>query len=421
MRGLHGRMSYVQFIYQNIRWLSVGFLLCLTSSYGQTYFISIFAGEIRTEFGLSHTAWGWIYSSGTMTSAVLMFWAGTLTDKFRVRTLAPVILALLAIACLAMAAAPTALSLVFVIFALRFTGQGMTFHISMVGMARWFQATRGRALSVASLGLAMGNAVLPLIFVSLMAYFSWRQLWILAAVLAIFLVPLIIFLLREERTPQSISKSSTAVGMNGIHWTRSAMLKHWLFWLCLPLLLGPPTWGTAMFFQQVPYVELKGWALIDFVALFPLMTIGSVTFNFLSGIAVDKWGAGRILPLMLAPFGIGFVMLALASTLPMACLALIVIGIGMGSQGPVIGAFWAESYGTKNIGAIKSAAAALMVFGSAIGPGLSGVLIDKSINMQVQLVGYGFYFFVAVILAHIGTRRAQPLLPAAAQVDIVSS
>ncbi|SEL03891.1 Sugar phosphate permease [Pacificibacter marinus] len=421
MQGVHERMSYVQFIYQNIRWLSVGFLLCLTSSYGQTYFISIFAGEIRTEFGLSHTAWGWIYSAGTMASAALMVWAGTLTDRFRVRVLAPIILTLLAVACLAMAAAPTALSLVFVIFALRFTGQGMTFHISMVGMARWFQATRGRALSIASLGLAVGNAVLPLIFVSLMFYFSWRQLWLIAAVLSIFLVPLIISLLREERTPQSISKSSTAVGMNGIHWTRGAMLKHWLFWMCLPLLLGPPIWGTSMFFQQVSYVDLKGWDLFDFVALFPLMTLGSVTFNFLSGMAVDKWGAGRILPLMLIPFGIGFIMLALSTTLTMASFSLIVVGIGMGSQGPVAGAFWAESYGTKNIGAIKATAAAFMVFGSAIGPGVSGALIDKGVDMQDQLVGYGIYIFASAVLAYFATQRAQALLPTTTQIDIVST
>ena len=39
-------------------------------------------------------------------------------------------------------------------------------------------------------------------------------------------------------------------------------------------------------------------------------------------------------------------------------------------------AFWAEFYGTRHIGAIKAMAAALMVFGSAIGPGLTGALID---------------------------------------------
>jgi MFS family permease len=399
-------MNYAQFIIQNARWLLVGFLLCLTSSYGQTYFISVFAGEIRGEFGLSNSAWGWIYSAGTMTSAIVMVWAGTLTDHFRVRSLAPIVLICLGLACLAMAAAPNAWSLFFIIFALRFTGQGMSTHIAMVAMARWFQATRGRALSVATLGNATGNAVFPVIFVSLMAYFSWRQMWILAAFLAVILIPLIFALLREERTPASIAKTSPSTGIGGTHWTRSAMIKHWLFWLCLPLLIGPPIWITAMFFQQVTLVEEKNWALIHFVALFPLMTLGSVTMNFVSGIAVDKWGAVRILPLVALPFVIGFVALSLSSNLTMASLAMVIVGIGTGGQGPIIGAFWAENYGTKHLGAIKSTGAAAMVFGSAIGPGVSGALIDGGVSMQVQLIGYALYMTLAAGFAFIGTNRA---------------
>ncbi|RPE64730.1 sugar phosphate permease [Pacificibacter maritimus] len=406
-------MTYTQFIVQNARWLLVGFLLCLTSSYGQTYFISVFAGEIRNEFGLSNSAWGWIYSAGTMASALVMIWAGTLTDKFRVRRLAPIALVGLGLACLAMAAAPTALSLIFIIFALRFGGQGMSVHIAMVAMARWFHGTRGRALSIASLGNAAGNAILPFIFVSLMAYFSWRELWVFAAILSVVLVPLILSLLREERTPQSIAKTNYTLGMNGKHWSRSAMLRHWLFWVCLPFLLGPPIWITALFFQQVTLVEEKGWELIHFVALFPLMTLGSVAMNFLSGIAVDRWGAVRILPLLAIPFAVGFIALSLSPNLVWASFAMTIVGIGTGGQGPMIGAFWAESYGTQHLGAIKAAGAAVMVFGSAIGPGVSGILIDADITMKVQLIGYATYMTLTAALAYIGMRYARRLLATA--------
>jgi len=67
-------------------------VLTLSSCFGQTFFISIFAGEIRGEFGLSHGEWGGIYTIGTLASALLMLWAGGLTDRFRIRNLAPVVL-----------------------------------------------------------------------------------------------------------------------------------------------------------------------------------------------------------------------------------------------------------------------------------------------------------------------------------------
>jgi MFS family permease len=412
-------MNYAQFIIQNARWLLAGFLLCLTSSYGQTFFIALFAGDIRAEFGLSHTAWGWIYAIGTMASAATMVWVGTLTDHFRVRQLAPVVLVGLAMACLFMSLVPNAVVLIGVIYALRLFGQGMSGHIAMVAMARWFQATRGRALSVASLGFAVGNAIYPLIFVALMAYFSWRELWVLAAGLAVVLIPVIIWLLQAERTPQSISKSYASLGMGGVHWTRNQMVRHWLFWMCIPLIVGPPAWITAFFFQQVPLVEVKGWALLDFVALFPIMTFGSLITNVATGAAVDRWGAGRLLPYMIVPFAIGFIVIALTSTVFMAGLAMVFLGIGMGAQGTLVGAFWAEHYGTQYIGSIKAAGLAATVLGSAIGPAVSGSLLDIQVTLSTQLIAYAVYFVVSGILAYLGTRRAQPLLPAAAQVNVI--
>ena len=80
-------MVYLQFIRANWLFLLAGFLLTFTSSYGQTYFISLFAGEIKGEFGLSDGQWGGIYTIGTTLSAITMVWAGVLTDRFRVRRL----------------------------------------------------------------------------------------------------------------------------------------------------------------------------------------------------------------------------------------------------------------------------------------------------------------------------------------------
>ena len=52
-------MPILQFFRQNSAWLAAGALLAFMSSFGQTFFISIFSGHIRAEFGL-----GWVLLFG---------------------------------------------------------------------------------------------------------------------------------------------------------------------------------------------------------------------------------------------------------------------------------------------------------------------------------------------------------------------
>ena len=411
-------MGYLTFLQLNWRWLLAAFLLAFSSSYGQTFFISLFAGQIREEFSLSHGAWGGIYTLATTASALVMIWAGGLTDRFRVRRLGPLVLLALAVSCLAMAAVPSAMALIAVIFALRFTGQGMTSHTAMVGVARWFVATRGRAMAIAALGFAAGNAVMPVMFVALMSVMSWRTLWVLAAGMAVVFIPILLILLHKERTPASISTSDSSPGMNGAHWKRREMLHHWLFWLMLPTFIGPAAWGTAMFFQQVHLTEVKGWSLAAFVALFPLFTLTNIAASFATGWAIDRFGSGRVMSFYAVPYILTFVVMAVANDLTTASVAMMLFGVatGMGQASP--GAFMAEHYGTRYIGSFKALSTALMVFGSAIGPGITGWLIDRGIMFPDQMYGIAAYFAVAGVLVVIGTSRARALLSGTPHIDI---
>ena len=157
-------MTIFSFLRANAKFLFAGFLISLLSSFGQTFFISIFAGEIRAEFGLSHGGWGAIYGLATTASAGVMLWSGVLTDRFRVRVLAMAVMAGLALASALMALSVAVWMLALTIFLLRFLGQGMMSHISAVAMARWFTASRGRALAIAALGFTAGEALLPVSF-----------------------------------------------------------------------------------------------------------------------------------------------------------------------------------------------------------------------------------------------------------------
>ncbi|WP_371055885.1 MFS transporter [Rhodosalinus sp. K401] len=404
-------MDNRDFLRLNARWLSAGALLAFLSSFGQTYFISVFAGEIRAAFDLGHAAWGAIYTLGTGASALAMLWAGALTDRFRARTLGTAILGLLAIACLTMAAVPGAWALPLVILALRFTGQGMTSHIAMVAMSRWFIAARGRALSIATLGTAIGEALLPITFVALLTVLDWRVLWVLAAVMALAGIPLLRILLVRERTPQSFAAEGGAtLGMLDRHWTRREGLRHWLFWFMVPALLGPAAFNTAFFFQQVHFAEIKGWTHLSLVALFPVYTVTGVTSMLVSGWALDRVGTGRLMPWFQLPMVGAFVIFATATTPSAALFGIFLLGVTTGANVTLPNAFWAEFYGTRHLGAIKAMAAAVMVLGTAIGPGVTGALIGLGVGLEAQYLAVAVYFVFASALMAIGVTRARPLL-----------
>lgn len=399
------------FLRSNAAFLLTGALLTLTSSFGQTFFISVFAGQIMESFSLTDGEWGLIYSAGTTASAVVMVWSGVLTDRFRVRTLGALVLVGLAGACLFMAFNPFAALLPLSIFLLRFTGQGMTSHIAVVAMARWFVASRGKALAVASGGFALGEALLPMIFVWAMTLTDWRNLWIIAALFILSMVPLMQRLLRQERTPQSLAEGDVATGMGGRHWTRGQMLRHTLFWFVLPSVLGPSAFITAMFFQQVHLAEVKGWSHVSLVALFPLYTIIATLFMLVTGWALDRFGTARLMPFYQLPLALGFLVMSQAGGLWAAALGFGLLAISVGANGTLPSAFWAEFYGTRHLGGIKSIATAAMVLGSAIGPAISGLLIDRGISFPDQMGAISLWFVMASGLLWFGVSTAARTLP----------
>ena len=114
-------MTFLNFVTKNKNWLGAGALLTLSSSYGQTFFISLFAGKIMEGFSITDGQWGSVYALSTTFSAIVMVWAGALTDKFRARSLGVMFLCILAFTCFLMSLVTSFWVLPILIFFLRFS------------------------------------------------------------------------------------------------------------------------------------------------------------------------------------------------------------------------------------------------------------------------------------------------------------
>ena len=112
-------IDYWHFARTHTRFLGFGFLLAFLSSPGQTYFIGVFGSEIQALFDLDSGAWGRTYMMGTLLSAVVITWSGTLIDRMDLRWFTTLSLIGLVCACLVIGSVSSPVMLVVGIFMLR--------------------------------------------------------------------------------------------------------------------------------------------------------------------------------------------------------------------------------------------------------------------------------------------------------------
>ena len=395
----------LSFLRENARWIAGGFLLTFFSSYGQTFFISLSAGEIRAEYGLSHGGFGTLYMAATLASALTLPQIGKLVDRWSVSQTVWLTAAMLAAACVSMALSASLVMLAVTIYLLRLFGQGMMTHIAMTAMGKWFAAQRGRAVSISAIGVNLGEAGFPFLFVVVAAAFGWRNAWLLAAAtLILFALPAIHLAMRVVRTPRSTDAPERR--RSGRDWRRGETLRDPLFYIMMAGVLAPPFIGTTIFFHQVYLVELRGWSLEAFAASFTLMSASVVAFALVTGYLVDRFSAVQILPVYLVPLSLACFVLGMFEGQWSAFVFMALLGVSYGISTTLTGALWPELYGTANLGSIRSFIVALMVFSTALGPGVTGYLIDLGVPYPAQILAMSAYCVFGVVTMTIASRIA---------------
>lgn len=405
-------MSYRSLIRDEWRLVSVGFALCFFSSFGQTYFIGVFGGALRTEFALSNGEFGALYSAATLLSACLLLWLGRGVDRFELRAFTGFVCGGLALAGFLMATAHSVWMLFVAILLLRLTGQGLMGHIAMTSMARYFAVHRAKAISLAAIGFATGEAMFPRLAIGAVGAIGWRNVWFSISGVALFLVvPLLWWLLQghharhrshlAELESASESDSSRDTSSSSRQWSRGEVLRDPVFYLLLPAAIAPPMIVTGMFFHQVRIAEMRGWSMEFYGSCFVAFAITQLIATLLAGPLADRIGARRLFPLLLLPMIGGMGVVTLHDGLAACPAYLVLTGLTVGATSTVTGAMWAETYGVRHLGAIRAMVTAIMVFSTALSPVFMGLLLDSGASVYQILVIWISYGLIATVLAKI--------------------
>ncbi len=397
-------VAYVKFAAAHRRLIAFGFLAAFASSFGQTYYIGVFGPAIQAEFGLSHTAWGTIYMLGTLGSAALLPWTGKQIDRLDLRLYMALVglSAVVASAATALAASPT--MLVVAIFLLRQSGQGLMSHVGITSMARYFDTGRGRAIAIATVGFAAGEALLPFVAVLMIAALGWRWSYgATALTLAFVLVPAALWLLKghAHRHRAHLAQLAAPRASEKFHtrsWTRTEMLRDPRFYLLMPGIMAPAFILTAMFFHHLNLADVKGWSHAWITGSYVIYALAVVVTSLTAGPAIDRIGAVRLVPYMLIPMIAAMLVVAEFHHPWIAWPYLFLVGLSTGVAHTAVSAMWAELYGVAHLGAIRSLATAISVLATALGPVTLGGLMDLGVSIEAGCLLFAAYATIGALL-----------------------
>ena len=388
-----------------------GFIFTFFSSFGQSYFIGIFNPSIRTDLSITHGQFGTIYAAATLLSSLVLVWIGKKIDDMDVFKFSIFVIILLAFACYFFSTIKIVPFLFLGIFLLRLSGQGLMSHTATTTISRFFEKTRGKALSATWLGLSAAEFILPLLMVFLLTTISWRNIWTTISILVLLILPIVsFFLVREvklETRESSLEEEKKSFKIRD--WTRTQVLKDYRFYIIALNMLAMPSIVTGVFVYQSFILSSKNWGPFVIAQSFMAYSILSVITLSVTGFLIDKFTSRKLLIFMNIPLMFAAIVLYSFESPISSFFFLGLVGICNGFANVLGSSFWAEVYGVKYIGGIKALTTSLMVFATAAGTAMFGLFIDAGYSINSIAIFSASYIAISIVLLLIIRKKLEPI------------
>jgi MFS family permease len=390
-------MNYIPFIKANSKLLSFGLLMTCLSGYGQTYLLALYVPFLIEEFSLQNAQISGYYMVATIASALILPQLGKLIDSIRLKSYTMMSTFVFILSMIAMSYVQHWIVIVLAFFGLRVAGQGLFSHISMTSMSKYFDKGRGKAISLASLGHPFGQAILPVMVVGIISLVGWRASLLVNAGLVLLIVPLFLYFFIDE--DKLVVHESTGKNKNDLLKKISSwqIMRSKAFFLLAPNMFVLSFTITGLFFYQFAIADFKSWSLnwmalgLTFYAI-----AGSVAILF-AGPLIDKYTARRFFPFYLIPFMAAIVFIWIFPQSWVIFPYMILMGISAGMGNAIMSALQVELFGATYIGKVRSLFASIMVFSSAVGPAVYGIVVDAGYSFDVLFIVSIILMFLVIV------------------------
>ena len=404
----------IDIVRSNFKIIIFGFVFTFFSCIGQSFFIGLFNSNIREELNITHGEFGTIYGVATLCSSITLIWLGKKIDDLKLVNYSILVVILLFFAALFFSFVHGIIFLVIGIFFLRLSGQGLMAHTASVAVSRYFDQSRGKALSYVWVGMSLGEFLLPVIIVYFLTFIYWRTLWQGAAVVILLVLPIFTYLTIKDINIFSREKGNGDRTNNNIDtvksWTRKEVLKDLKFYSILPAMLASSFIITGIVINQTFIIESKDWGKFTIAKSFMIYSVLTVTTLFFSGFLVDKFTSRKIFPLLNVPLLISLIVLAIFDHSYTAFVFMGFMGISNGLTNVLMSSFWAEIYGVNYLGSIRALTGALMVFSTALAAAVFGILIDLGYSIENIAIFCSIYTAISIVIVLIFQKTYKPVL-----------
>ncbi|TNE36502.1 MAG: MFS transporter [Alphaproteobacteria bacterium] len=399
-------MSYWQFIRRDWPLISFGFLAAFMMGPGQTFFIGIFRDSLAGAYDLSLGEFGHFYSGVSLASAAVFLWSGKLIDQWPLQRVTVVYVSVFALSALLLAGSFHLSVMVLGLFGVRHLGQGLMGHVSSTTMARYFVSNRAKAISLAALGFAVSEAIVPILAVSLLAFVGWRLSWLLVGVIVLGAgLPLALWFLKStqrdlrlEREPDPAPEGQEAPvpASRGHDFTRAEVLRDWRFWCIIPAHISSSYFLTGVFLNQASLAGELGISMQAIALCFTGFAVANMMGTLLIGPIVDRFGYLLTYPICYLGYVGSVFFLTGANGFWGGMLFYSCVGFSLGLAMPAAGSLWPGLYGVRHLGAIRSMIVAFFVLSTGLAPASFGYLIDRGWEVR-EIALYGAVYACAAL------------------------
>jgi predicted MFS family arabinose efflux permease len=174
-------------------------------------------------------------------------------------------------------------------------------------------------------------------------------------------------------------------------------------------MLAMPWIATGVFVYQSFISDSKMWNSYTIPKAFMVYSITSIVTLIISGFLVDKFSGRKLILFMNLPLLLAMFTLFQFNNEIFAYIFLGLIGVSNGLANILGSSTWAEIYGVNYIGSIKALTTAFMVFSTAFGTAVFGLLIDSGFSIEnIAFIG-AVYILVSLFLLIIIKNKIEPV------------
>ena len=278
-----------------------------------------------------------------------------------------------------------------------------SYAIPVALVALWFTRRQGLAVGIATLGVSLGTAFVPLAISALVQAFDWRTTLAIAGITTIAVaIPSMLLirqpplLLQQQEEQDRESSAGTETAWEGL--TLRQAVRTGRFWMLFAVMFIFLTSLNLTMLHIVPFAIDSGLTPIQAASLLTLVGIFGIAGRLISGVVSDRWGVKPVMLCGLILLALITLMLALRQQQWPFYLFAALFGLGYSSIATMMVRITRYVFGIRALGSIFSI---LMIgdgIGMGLGPWLAGYIFDITGGYFITFIAVSIALALAVIM-----------------------